>query len=276
MHFDDKNEKFSNCVTSPVCFFFSEGFFDAIRQSYCCVSLCRLLYFIKAIFFFFVFFFFFFVFFFFFFFFFVVFLERLFGFDGLVRGFKVLFHYFPLFFVENLILSNWTNFSKSFSLFFLFFSFLFLFGFVSHFSLSLSVSGALFSAAWFILISGIINANQQIAVGSAPFMWYYSLPAVFCSITNVLMNLVSAAQLNSRGGVFDDGGNKKAVVWFILMLAGSIACIGGAIWVLAVNYGAGSVGSEWPGVSLLLNTCLVTVSGLLFFFGRPKNIYGSY
>lgn len=49
----------------------------------------------------------------------------------------------------------------------------------------------------------------------------------------------------------------------------------GAIWVLAEQYGVGSVGSEWPGVSLLLNTILVTISGLLFFFGRPKNAYGS-
>ena len=121
-----------------------------------------------------------------------------------------------------------------------------------------------------MLISGIITANQTLE----GFMWYFSLPAVFCTITNVLMNLVSSAQLSSRGGVFgDDGGNKKATVWFIVTLAGSICCIGGAVWVLAENYGSDSP-APWPGISLLLNTCFVTISGLLFFFGRPKNTYG--
>ena len=110
---------------------------------------------------------------------------------------------------------------------------------------------------------------------SPPFMWYYALPAVFCTLTNVLMNLVSAAQLSNRSSVFDDGGNKKAVIWFTVMLAGSVACVGGAVWVLAQYYGAGSIGNEWPGVSLLINTLFVTCSGLLFFFGRPKSIYGA-
>ncbi len=123
-----------------------------------------------------------------------------------------------------------------------------------------------------MLISGIISANQNL---TAPFWWYYALPAVFCTLTNILMNLVSSAQLQNRGGVFgDDGGNKKATIWFIVMLAGSISCIGGAVWVLAENYGAGSIGTEWPGVSLLLCTCFLTISGLLFFFGRPKGSYG--
>jgi hypothetical protein len=73
-----------------------------------------------------------------------------------------------------------------------FFFFLFLCLFVS-FSCCLNKSkqneGALFSAAWFCLVSGIIASHN--ALNSAPFWWYYALPAVFCSLTNVLMNLVS-------------------------------------------------------------------------------------
>ena len=130
----------------------------------------------------------------------------------------------------------------------------------------------LFSASWWMLISGIVSANT--VPGSSPFYWYYVFPAVFATVTNVLMNLVSVSQLSSRSSVFDEGGNKKAVVWFILMLAGSICCIGGAIWVLAVNYGVGSSGSQWPGIALLLCTIFLTISGLLFFFGRPKHQYG--
>ena len=126
-------------------------------------------------------------------------------------------------------------------------------------------------------------------------MWYYALPAVFCTLTNILMNLVSQNQLTARASVFDEGegsiselvilnislhffpsagGNRKAVVWFMVMLAGSICCIGGAIWILAEHYGVGSTGTEWPGVSLLLQTVFVTISGLLFFFGRPKGYTG--
>ena len=128
-----------------------------------------------------------------------------------------------------------------------------------------------------LLISGIINAHDcgGTVACPAPFWWYYALPAVFCSATNILMNLVSATQLSGRSGVFDDGNNKKAVLWFMCMLAGSFCCIGGAIWILAQQYGIGSTGSEWPGIALLLQTIFVTVSGLLFFFGRPKGTYST-
>jgi hypothetical protein len=34
-----------------------------------------------------------------------------------------------------------------------------------------------------VLISGIINANQSVQ----GFLWYFSLPAIFCTVTNVLM-----------------------------------------------------------------------------------------
>jgi Na+-driven multidrug efflux pump len=123
-----------------------------------------------------------------------------------------------------------------------------------------------------VFISGVVEANHS----TQGFLWYFSLPAVFCTVTNVLMNLVSAAQLSARGGVYgDDGGNRKATVWFILMLALSFCCVGGAVWVLAEHYPTGSVAGPWPGIALLLNTAFVTISGLLFFFGRPKGSYGS-
>jgi hypothetical protein len=119
-----------------------------------------------------------------------------------------------------------------------------------------------------------VTANTTGYLGN-PFWWYYCLPAIFVTFTNILMNLVNVNQLTNRSSVFDEGGNKKAVVWFMLMLASSIVCIGGAIWILAEYYGVGSKDSEWPGVSLLLQTVFVTTSGLLFFFGRPKSVYGS-
>ena len=92
--------------------------------------------------------------------------------------------------------------------------------------------GGLFSGAWFCLIDGIVQSHVN-GGGSAtapppPFMWFYSLPAFFVTLTNILMNVVDKKQLYSSNSVFSDSsGNKKATAWFIFMLAGSMCCIGG-------------------------------------------------
>merc|ERR1711991_355754 len=130
-------------------------------------------------------------------------------------------------------------------------------------------AGCFFSSAWFILIDGIIHSHD---FGQVPFIWFYALPAIFVTITNVLMNLVNSSQLSARSNVFDDGGSKKATAWFIVMLALSFCCIGGAIWIEIAHYAPYNA-SQWPGIALLLNTVLITCSGLLFFFGRGKKQY---
>jgi hypothetical protein len=89
------------------------------------------------------------------------------------------------------------------------------------------ISGGLFSAAWFILIDGIVQSHMDPSV--PPFMWYYALPSVFVTFTNILMNLVERKQITSSSSMFGGGesDNKKSIAWFIFMLAGSICCIGG-------------------------------------------------
>lgn len=92
-------------------------------------------------------------------------------------------------------------------------------------------SGGIFSGAWFFLIDGIVQSHVNGGAASAPpFMWFYVLPAIFVTLTNVCMNFVEKKQLQiSSSSVFGDStsGNKKATAWFIFMLAGSMCCIGG-------------------------------------------------
>jgi len=75
------------------------------------------------------------------------------------------------------------------------------------------------------------------------------------------MNLAKPAHLNPG-----PSGSRKATIWFTFMLAGSICCIGGASWIEIQDYAP--TASQWPGIALILNTCLITGSALLFFFGK--------
>lgn len=101
-------------------------------------------------------------------------------------------------------------------------------------------------------------------------MWYYAIPAILCTITNVLMNLVTSAQLSSRGGVFDEGSSTKVRIWFFFTVAASLCCICGAMWIIIANYGSGTL-NPWPGIALMLQTIIVTIAGFLFFFARGKS-----
>jgi len=94
------------------------------------------------------------------------------------------------------------------------------------------------------------------------------------------MNFANWDQLKpgSAGAGFDGdddnlGGQRCAVAWFICMFAGCFACIGGSIWIFVQDFGS----HGWPGISLLTQTSVVTVAGLLFFFARgsPKSDFGN-
>lgn len=124
-------------------------------------------------------------------------------------------------------------------------------------------AGSLVAISWTILIDGIIASNRD---GGPAFMWFWALPAIFATVTAVLMNLVTSAQLSSSGGIFDDSSSTKVRVWFFLTLTGSLLCLGGALWILIENYTGKA--AAWPGVALLLQTIIVTAAGLVFFFAR--------
>ena len=140
-------------------------------------------------------------------------------------------------------------------------------------------AGTLFGGAWLALVDGIVQSHYGSAL--VPFWWYYALPAVFASACAVCMNFTDWSQLKpiASGSGFegDDsslGGQRCAVAWFIFMFAGCFACIGGSIWIFVQDFAS----DGWPGISLLVQTSVVTTSGLLFFFARgpPSSQGGDY
>jgi hypothetical protein len=138
-------------------------------------------------------------------------------------------------------------------------------------------AGLLFGGSWLALVDGIVQSHTLTL--PSPFWWYYALPAIFASVCAVCMNFTNWDQLkpgsSSAGAGFDDdlGGQRCAVAWFICMFAGCFACIGGSIWIFVQDFAS----QGWPGISLLTQTSVVTVSGLLFFFARgfPKSDFGN-
>jgi hypothetical protein len=140
-------------------------------------------------------------------------------------------------------------------------------------------AGLLFGGAWLALVDGIVQSHY--GVSTIPFWWYYALPAVFVSICAICMNFTDWSQLKpiASGAGFDLGGGddasvtgqRCAVAWFIVMFAGCFACVGGSIWIFVQDFAS----DGWPGISLLVQTSVVTTSGLLFFFARgPSSSQG--
>ena len=118
--------------------------------------------------------------------------------------------------------------------------------------------GLVFSLAWWLLIDGIVQSHGT-------FLFVYSLPAVFCTLSGILLNLVSKSDMTETDSLFGQGDvGDKTRLWSFVMLTISFVSIGGAIWVLSEHYPNG----EWPGVALLLNTIFVFFSGIGFFLGR--------
>ena len=118
------------------------------------------------------------------------------------------------------------------------------------------LSGIIFAAAWWLLIDGIIHSDHT-------FTFAYSLPAIFCTLAGIGINMVHREHITDMDGMFNNGAAEKTRAWIFIMVTISFVCIGGSIWVLVNHYNGG----DWPGVALLLNTMLVLFSAVLFFVG---------
>ena len=123
--------------------------------------------------------------------------------------------------------------------------------------------GLLFSLGWWLLIDGILQSKGT-------FLFSYSLPAVFCTMAGIALNLVSKEHMLETSDLFSQGDiGGKTRLWTFSMLTIAFVCIGGSIWILAQHYSDGPTFSEqWPGVALLFNTILVFISAVAFFIAR--------
>ena len=114
--------------------------------------------------------------------------------------------------------------------------------------------GALFAGGWWAFIDGAVVAPDA-------FPWMHIVPALLSSVAVIMLNLVDPA---------DDGDNQVLVrVWIFIWFTVACCAVGGAIWITTTEYPP-NINDNWPGVSIIVQTILVFLAGLVLFVARLR------
>lgn len=110
-------------------------------------------------------------------------------------------------------------------------------------------SGVLFTLAWILFIDGQTQSYD-------PFVGTYIIPPLLATMGAIFLNFVSVQGLAK---------NKQVKVWVFFWMTILFISIGGAIYILTVDY---PPDDNYAGVTILLQTIVMTMAGILFFVGR--------
>lgn len=110
-------------------------------------------------------------------------------------------------------------------------------------------TGVLLTVGWVIFIDGQITTHDA-------FPATHVIAPILTTFSAVMINLVSKEQVEEKTPV---------KVWLFFWFTGQAVCIGAAIFILSTQYPAQS---NYPGVTLLLQTIITLFATLLFFLGK--------
>jgi len=114
-------------------------------------------------------------------------------------------------------------------------------------------TGILIGLGWWAFFDGVVYAPDA-------FPWSHIVPALGSVLALIMLNLVTIEQLKQLPAVR---------VWTFISLTLGCICVGGAIWITAAEYPPALV-DNWPGVSIIVQTMLVLIAGVLLFVGRSS------
>jgi len=130
-------------------------------------------------------------------------------------------------------------------------------------------AGILFSIGWWIWIDATVWTNKQ--SGYAPVLGTQYIPGIVSTIALFMINAVSWNDLNDNF-VFGDGVSTKAKIWLFFAFILAFGALAGSIWI-GVQYWflSSNVGSDYGGVAVIVQNCLIFLSALMYRFSKPQN-----
>lgn len=114
-------------------------------------------------------------------------------------------------------------------------------------------TGILIGFGLWAFLDGVVYAPDA-------FPWTHIVPVLGALLGLIMLNLVTIDQLKQI---------PVARVWAFISLTIGCMCIGGSIWITAVEYPPTLV-DNWPGVSIIVCTLLVLCGSIMFFIGRSS------
>jgi len=133
-------------------------------------------------------------------------------------------------------------------------------------------SGILFAIGWWIWIDGVAYAFHLPEETNRPVFGHW-VPGIVSSIGLLMINAVNWTDLDGFGfGGLDDEVQKRARIWLLFSFTMAFGGIIASIWISSVNWfsrPATEKQTDWPGVALILQNCLIFISGLCFRFAKP-------
>jgi len=117
-------------------------------------------------------------------------------------------------------------------------------------------SGGLFALAWILFIDGQTQSYD-------PFVGTYIVPPLLTTVGAIMLNFVSVNQVSK---------SREVKIWIFCWITVLFIAIGGAIYILTVDY---PPDDNYAGITILLQTIVMTMAGLVFFIGRKPCEAGS-
>ena len=111
------------------------------------------------------------------------------------------------------------------------------------------VTGLLLAGGWWVFIDGQLHLQ-------VPFPGLHIIPPLMVTLAAVMIQFVSVTDVKLVA----------VKVWLFIWLTTLCICIGTAIWMTIRDYPDPT--QNYPGVSMIIQTILVSFAALLLFIGR--------
>ena len=115
------------------------------------------------------------------------------------------------------------------------------------------ITGLLLGGGWWAFFDGVVYAPDA-------FPWIHIVPPLGAMLSLITLNFTTLDQMREMN---------EAKVWAFATLTLGCMAVGGGIWITTVEYPP-DIRSNWPGVSIIVQTLLTLFASILFFIGRSK------
>ena len=116
-----------------------------------------------------------------------------------------------------------------------------------------TLTGILIAIGFWVFIDGAIVAKESFPI-------FHIIPTFLIIISMFAINLSNPSQIEKNSAI-------RCYIFFWFTIA--MVAIGISIWITAVEYPAPM--NSWPGVSIILQTMLIFMAGILYFIGRKTS-----